>query len=192
MTSSPRSSLPKELEAVMMVSSDPISGARAAGILGVSIQEIQEAVVALSDFYDQSDRGFYIQEVAGGYRLAARPEMSEVLERFALSQTPPRLSSALLETLAIIAYRQPISKAQISAIRGVNSDHVIRMLTSRGYIEASARDSGAGGARYYRTTPTFLEKLGIFSISDLPKVEGFLPGPEVAEALEASLFDGDY
>ncbi len=184
--------LSKGIEAILMVSSEPVSSERAAEILSISVSEFESALSELSDFYDSSDRGFYIQRVGGGFRFAARPEMKEILEKYALSQNPPRLSGAVMETLAVIAYRQPISRAQISAIRGVNSDHAVKMLLSRGYVEASSRDTGPRGVRYLHTTQLFLEKLGLFTLSDLPKIEGFLPGPEVAEALEASLFESSH
>ncbi len=175
-----------------MVISEPLSIERATEVFGVRNEEFEAAIDELASFYLSSDRGFYIQKVAEGYRFASCPEMSSVIEKFALSQIHPRLSGAVLETLAIIAYRQPISRAQISSIRGVNSDYVIKVLISRGYIESTVAETGPGSPRYYTTTPAFLEKLGIFSLAELPKVEGFMPLPEVAEALEASLFDGSY
>ncbi len=187
-----RATLLKEIEAVLMVSSEPLSAERAERIFGVDSGEFQMAIDELAEFYSSSDRGFFVQKVAGGYRFASSPEMSPVIEKFALSQIQPRLSSAVLETLAIVAYRQPISRAQISSIRGVNSDYVIKVLISRGYIESSSRDAWPGSPHYYTTTPSFLEKLGIYSLTELPKVEGFMPPPEVADALEASLFDGSY
>lgn len=175
-----------------MVSPEPLSVERAAEVFGVLHGEFETAIDELSRFYSSSDRGFYIQKVAEGYRFASRPEMSPVIEKFALNQIQPRLSSAVLETLAIIAYSQPISRAQISSIRGVNSDYVIKVLISRGYIESTAAEAGPGSPRYYTTAPAFLEKLGIFNLAELPRVEGFMPPPEVAEALEASLFDGSF
>ena len=179
----------KQIEAVLIVSSDPLTHRRATELFGLTASEFDEALTCLSDHYDSTDRAFFIQKVAGGVRLAARPEMAETLELFALTQTPPRLSGAVMETLALIAYRQPISRAQISAIRGVNSDHAVKMLMIRGYVEVSSREIGPSGARPLRTTSFFLEKLGIFSISDLPRIDGFLPSIDEAEQLEASLFD---
>ncbi|TAN25015.1 MAG: SMC-Scp complex subunit ScpB [Actinomycetota bacterium] len=182
----------RELEAVLMVSAEPVSLEQISDILDISGPKAEQLLEELAEFYLQSDRGFYIQKVAEGYRYAVLPELAHVMEKIAISQSPPRLSGAALETLAIIAYRQPISRAQIAAIRGVNSDYVIRMLESRGYIEPDARNPVPGTPLYYSTTPMFLEKLGIFSLADLPRVEGFVPGPEFAEALETSLFDGTY
>lgn len=191
MNSSSELPLTKQIEAILMVSPEPLSSEHGAEVLGVTITEFESAIEALQEFYLRSDRGFFLQRVAGGYRFASSPEMSDVIERFALSQSPPRLSSAALETLAIVAYRQPISRAQIASIRGVNSDYVVRLLVSMGYIESSGNDPGPGLAKYYVTTTAFLDKLGIYSLSELPSIDGFMPEREAVEALEASLFDSD-
>lgn len=184
-------SLAQKLEAILMVTSEPLTLQKASQVLDASVAEIEKSLDALTKFYEDNSRGFYLQKVAGGFRFASRPELSHVLERFAISQTSPRLSSAALETLAIVAYRQPISRGQIASIRGVNSDSVLKMLVARGYVEAVGKDSGPGNPVLFSTSSVFLEKLGIFSLSELPPVEGFMPGPEVAEALEASLFEDD-
>lgn len=181
--------LMQQLEALLMVSSEPLSPAKVSQVLEIPISESENALELLFDYYGKSSFGYFLQKVAGGYRFATKPEMSSVLEAFALSQSSARLSMAALETLAIVAYRQPISRTQIGLIRGVNSDSVLRMLVSRGYLEISARDSGPGNAMLYSTTSTFLEKLGLFSLDELPPIEGFMPGNEIAEALEASLFN---
>lgn len=181
--------LTQQLEALLMVSSEPLSPAKVSQVLEIPISESENALELLFDYYSKSSFGYFLQKVAGGYRFATKPEMSSVLEAFALSQSSARLSMAALETLAIVAYRQPISRTQIGLIRGVNSDSVLRMLVSRGYLEISARDSGPGNAMLYSTTSTFLEKLGLFSLDELPPIEGFMPGNEIAEALEASLFN---
>lgn len=181
--------LMQQLEALLMVSSEPLSPAKVSQVLEIPISESENALELLFDYYGKSSFGYFLQKVAGGYRFATKPEMSSVLEAFALSQSSARLSMAALETLAIVAYRQPISRTQIGSIRGVNSDSVLRMLVSRGYLEISARDSGPGNAMLYSTTSTFLEKLGLFSLDELPPIEGFMPGNEIAEALEASLFN---
>lgn len=181
--------LMQQLEALLMVSSEPLSPAKVSQVLEIPIRESENALELLFDYYGKSSFGYFLQKVAGGYRFATKPEMSSVLEAFALSQSSARLSMAALETLAIVAYRQPISRTQIGSIRGVNSDSVLRMLVSRGYLEISARDSGPGNAMLYSTTSTFLEKLGLFSLDELPPIEGFMPGNEIAEALEASLFN---
>lgn len=182
-------SVEKAIEALLIVTSEPVAASRLASVLDIDISDVEDALDRLQTFYSDSGRGFFLQRVAGGYRLASVPEVDPVLEKFALSLTSPRLSGAALETLAIIAYRQPISRNQIAAIRGVNSDSVVKLLVSRGYVETAGRDSGPGAAQLFATTDFFLERLGLFSLDDLPPVDGFLPSPEVAEALEASLFD---
>lgn len=184
-----RNQLMQKLEALLMVTSEPLSPAKVSQVLAISINESETALEHLFDYYGNSSFGYFLEKVAGGYRFATKPEMSPVLEAFALSQSSSRLSMAALETLAIVAYRQPISRTQIGTIRGVNSDSVLRMLVSRGYLETSTRDSGPGNALLYSTTSTFLEKLGLYSIDELPPIEGFMPGNEIAEALEASLFN---
>lgn len=183
------SELMQKVEALLMVTSEPLSPAKVCQVLEVSITESESVLEYLCDYYNHSNFGYFLQKAAGGYRFATKPEMASVLEAFAISQSSARLSMAALETLAIVAYRQPISRTQIGTIRGVNSDSVLRMLVSRGYLEVSARDGGPGNAMLYSTTSTFLEKLGIFSLDELPPIEGFMPGNEIAEALEASLFN---
>lgn len=191
LSSTDNSQLTRQIEALLMVVPEPLSTLRGSEVLGVSSAEFESAIAELQEFYESTERGYFIQRVAGGYRFASRPDMSDLIERFAKSQTAPRLSAAVLETLAIVAYRQPVTRAQISAIRGVNSDYVIKVLLARGFIEWHSRDGNQGGPRYFSTTPTFLEKLGLFSLSELPEIEGFMPGADIAESLEASLFDGD-
>lgn len=184
-------SLIRGLEAILIVTSEPLTVHKASQVLNSSGKDIEKAFDELAKFYEDSARGFYLQKVAGGFRFASRPELSYVLERFAISQTSPRLSSAALETLAIVAYRQPISRGQIASIRGVNSDSVLKMLVARGYVEAVGKDSGPGNPVLFSTSDIFLEKLGLFSLSELPPIEGFMPGSDFAEALETSFFEDD-
>ncbi len=125
--------------------------------------------------------------VAGGWRFQSHPDMAAHVEQFVLVGQSSRLSNAALESLAIIAYKQPISRAQIAAIRGVNADGVIRTLSQRGYITEVARDPGPGQASLYGTTRLFLERLGIDSLADLPAVADFVPGADVVETLEQGL-----
>jgi segregation and condensation protein B len=128
--------------------------------------------------------------VAGGYRYQTHHDMAPFVERYAMEGVSSRLSSAALETLAIVAYRQPVSRAQIAALRGVNVDGVVRLLEQRGYISAVGHAPGPGAPVLYATTPAFLEKLGIYGVEDLPPVEELLPGPEVVEQLEERLRPG--
>jgi segregation and condensation protein B len=124
---------------------------------------------------------------AGGYRYQSRGDLAPYVERFILDGQRARLSGAALETLAIVAYKQPISRSQIASIRGVDPDGVLRTLQSRGYIDQVGRDPGPGQAVMWGTTPAFLEKLGINSINDLPSIVDFVPDAEVVEALEQGL-----
>ena len=134
-----------------------------------------------------SGRGFQLVRVAGGYRFQTHPELTPYVERFVLHDQRARLSGAALETLAIVAYKQPISRAQIASIRGVDPDGVLRTLQGRGYIDAVGRDPGPGQAVLYGTTASFLEKLGLDSVEDLPPIADFIPDADVVEALEAGL-----
>ena len=124
-----------------------------------------------------------LARVAGGYRYQTHPDLAPYVERFANREVSPRLSTAALETLAIVAYRQPVSRAQISSLRGVNVDGVVRLLEQRGYIEAVGRAEGPGQPVLFGTTELFLERLGLDRLDQLPPVEDFLPGAEVVGEL---------
>jgi segregation and condensation protein B len=126
-------------------------------------------------------------QIAGGYRYQSHPDVAAYVERFILDGQRARLSGAALETLAIVAYKQPLSRAQIASIRGVDPDGVLRTLQGRGYIDQVGRDPGPGQAVLWGTTPAFLEKLGINSVNDLPPIVEFLPGADIVEALEVGL-----
>jgi segregation and condensation protein B len=125
--------------------------------------------------------------VAGGWRFQSHADLAPYVERFVLEGQSARLSAAALETLAIVAYKQPVSRAQVAAIRGVNVDGVARTLQQRGYIEEIARDPGPGQAVLYGTSRQFLEKLGLGSIDDLPPLGQFVPGADIVEQLEHGL-----
>ncbi len=125
--------------------------------------------------------------VAGGYRFQSHPELAPYIERFVLEGQTARLSAAALETLAIVAYKQPVSRAQVASIRGVNSDGVMRTLCHRGYITEVGHDPGPGQAALYGTTPLLLERLGLDRVDELPPLGDFVPGPEVMDALEQGL-----
>jgi segregation and condensation protein B len=158
-----------------------------AQLLEVSPARVQALCEALAASYEADNRGIVLARVAGGYRLQTHPDLAPYVERFVLEGQSARLSAAALETLAIVAYKQPISRAQISAIRGVNVDGVIRTLQHRGYIEEIARDPGPGLAVLYGTSTSFLEKLGLDSLDDLPPLGEFVPSAEIVEALEQGL-----
>ncbi len=183
----PQSEAAKAIEAILMVAQEPVDPHHLAQLLEVAPARVEELCAELQAAYEADDRGFVLARVAGGYRFQSHAEMAPYVERFVLEGQTARLSAAALETLAIIAYKQPISRAQVAAIRGVNVDGVIRTLDQRGYIAEVARDPGPGQAVLYGTTPRFLERLGIHSIEDLPAVAEFVPGADVVEALEQGL-----
>ena len=177
----------KAIEAVLMVAVEPVAPHLLAELLEVPTERVEAICDELAARYANEQRGFVLARVAGGYRFQSHPDQERFVERFMLEGQSSRLSAAALETLAIVAYKQPVSRAQVSAIRGVNVDGVVRALTQRGYIEAVARDPGPGQAVLYGTTPLFLERLGLDSLEQLPPLGDFVPGPEVVEALEEGL-----
>ncbi len=177
----------RAFEALLMVADEPIPAGLCAQLLEVSQGDLDELAETLIAEYDASDRGFVLRRVAGGYRYYSHPDMAPYVERFVLEGQSARLSNAALETLAIVAYKQPISRGQIAEIRGVNVDSTLRTLVIRGYCAEVGRDSGPGQAVLYGTTPMFLEKLGLDSVNDLPALADFVPGPEVMAGFENSL-----
>lgn len=179
--------LGRAIEAVLFVAVEPVLPGLLAELLEEPVERVEEALVALADGYLSQNRGFVLARIAGGARLQTHPDLSPYVERFANRDVSHRLSTAALETLAIVAYRQPVSRAQISSLRGVNVDGVTRLLEQRGYIEVVGRADGPGQPALYGTTDLFLERLGLDSLHQLPPVEDFLPGPEVAGELELDL-----
>jgi segregation and condensation protein B len=177
----------RAVEAIVMVAEAPVEPGLLAQLLELSVERIEEICSELALSYEAEDRGFQLQRVAGGYRYASHPDLAAYVERFVLEGQSTRLSSAALETLAIVAYKQPVSRVQVSAIRGVDADGVLRTLVQRGYVAEVARDPGPGQAVLYGTTPTFLEKLGLDRIDELPSIADHIPGADVVEALEAGL-----
>jgi len=177
----------RALEAILLVAEEPVEPHLLAQLLEVSPARVDEVCATLAASYEDEERGFVVARVAGGYRLQTHPDLAPYVERFVLDGQPARLSGAALETLAVVAYRQPVSRPQVASVRGVNADAVMRTLSHRGYIEEVGRDPGPGQAVLYGTTRLFLEKLGIDSLADLPPLSSFVPGPEVVEAIERSL-----
>ena len=177
----------RALEAIVLVASDPVSPDLLAEILEISPDSVVAICESLATAYEEAGHGFQLIKVAGGYRYQSHPDVAAYVERFILDGQRARLSGAALETLAIVAYKQPISRAQIASIRGVDPDAVLRTLQSRGYIDQAGRDPGPGQAVLWATTPLFLEKLGIDSINDLPPIAEFMPEADVVEALELGL-----
>jgi segregation and condensation protein B len=179
--------LGRAVEAVLLVAVEPVPPGMLAELLEVPVERIEETLDALAQEYTVSGRGFILARIAGGARLQTHPDLAPYVERFANRDVSPRLSTAALETLAIVAYRQPVSRGQISSLRGVNVDGVTRLLEQRGYISVVGHAEGPGQPALFGTTDLFLERLGMDSLAQLPPVEDFLPGPEVAGQFEAEL-----
>jgi segregation and condensation protein B len=179
--------LRRAIEAVILVAVEPVLPGLLAELLEEPAERVDAACDELAAQYAADGRGFVLARIAGGVRLQTHPDLAPYVERFANREVSHRLSTAALESLAIVAYRQPVSRAQISALRGVNVDGVVRLLEQRGYIESVGRADGPGQPVLYGTTDLFLERLGLDRIDQLPPVEDFLPGPEVAGELEEGL-----
>jgi len=177
----------RAIEAIVLVATEPVPTDQLAQLLELPLTVVNELCLNLADAYDQAGHGFQFVRVAGGWRYQTHADMSPYVERFLLDGQRARMSGAALETLAIVAYKQPISRAQIASIRGVDPDGVLRTLAARGYVNQVATDPGPGQAALFGTTPQFLEKLGLNSLSDLPPLAEFVPAAEVVEALEYGL-----
>jgi segregation and condensation protein B len=187
MTAEPATERLRAIEAIVLVAHDPVPPDLLAQLLECSIDDIETSCAQLAAEYRERQRGFELVRVAGGYRYQTAADQIAYVERFLLSDQRARLTAAALETLAIIAYKQPISRAQIAAIRGVDPDGVLRTLQARGYVDAVGRDPGPGQAVLFGTTAAFLERLGLDSTADLPPIADYIPGADVVEALEAGL-----
>lgn len=170
-------SLPAALEAVLLVVDEPVSEVMLAQVLERPTGEVLAALQALAAEYSATQRGFELRSVAGGWRYYTRGDCAPYVERFVLDGQQARLTAAALETLAVIAYRQPVTRGRIAAIRGVNSDAVVRTLLTRGLVEDAGIDP-ASSAVLYRTTPYFAERLGIDNLDDLPALGPLVPDPE--------------
>ena len=181
----------RALEAIVLVAEEPIPTGLLAELTEVAVTEVRRRLLALADSYRRERRGFQLVEIGGGWRFQTHPDLAPYVERYVLDGQSTRLSAAALETLAIVAYKQPVSRAQVASIRGVNADGVIRTLQQRGLITEVARDSGPGQATLYGTTRLFLERLGLNHVQDLPALADFVPPGDVLEALEVGLRAGD-
>ncbi len=170
----PMAELRPSLEAVLMVADQPLDQVVLASAVGYPVAEVQQALQDLAEEYADQGRGFELRHVAGGWRYYTREEYASVVEGFVLDGQQARLTQAALETLAVVAYKQPVSRARVSAIRGVNVDGVMRTLLTRGLVEESGHD-GEHGATLYRTSIYFLERIGIQSLEDLPELAPYLP-----------------
>ena len=185
--SGPNADTVRAIEAILMVAVEPVAPEMLAQLLEQPVAVVEELIAQLGAAYMEAGHGFELVKVAGGWRYQTSADLSPYVERFLLDGQRARMSGAALETLAIIAYKQPLSRLQIASIRGVDPDGVLRTLIARGYIEEVGRDPGPGQAILFGTTSSFLEKLGLGSISDLPPIVEFVPGADVVEALEHGL-----
>ena len=173
------------LEAVLMIADQPLDHVTLAQAVDHPPADVQTALAELADEYAEQGRGFELRNVGGGWRYFTREEYAPVVEAFVIDGQQARLTQAALETLAVVAYRQPVSRSRVSAIRGVNVDGVVRTLLSRGLIEEAGVDASSG-AVLYRTSSYFLERMGMADISELPEIAPMLPEIEDLEPTEAS------
>lgn len=176
------------LEAILMVVEEPVSSGLLAQITETSTEEIEATLQSMRSKYHEEGRGFELRQVAGGWRFYSAPAQSAYVERFVIDGQPAHLSQAALETLAVIAYRQPVSRARISAIRGVNVEAVMKTLVTRGLVEESGVEYETGST-LYSTTGYFLERLGLNSVTDLPALAPFLPDIEALDDVLSTLTD---
>ncbi len=179
----PLADLRPALEALLMVADQPLDHLTLASAVGYPPEEVRQALAGLAAEYAEQGRGFDLRNVAGGWRFYTREELAPVVEKFVVDGQQARLTQAALETLSVVAYRQPVSRARVSAIRGVNVDGVIRTLVSRGLVEEAGQDAEST-AILYRTTGYFLERLGITSLADLPELAPLMPDLEDLDDLD--------
>ena len=177
----------KIVESILLLADEPVPARLIGEVLERPRVEIQILLEDLATSYAAEDRGFVLREVAGGWRFYTDPACGPGLERFVTTHSHTRLTGAALEVLAIIAYRQPVSRVQISEIRGVESDGVVRTLLLRGLITESGRDEGPGSPVLFTVSDDFLERMGLRSVEELPPLAGFMPDSEAMEDMEAKL-----
>jgi segregation and condensation protein B len=180
----PRPGLRMSLEAILLVADEPVAEEQFADVTEAPAPVVATALRELAASYATEQRGFDLREVAGGWRLYTRAECADVVERYVSDGQEIRLTQAALETLAVVAYRQPVSRARVSAVRGVNCDGVMRTLVLRGLIEEAGADPETG-AILFQTTDYFLERLGLARLDDLPELTPFLPD-HLDDELDAS------
>lgn len=173
-------------EALLFVSDEPVSAARLAEILDRTPVDVDEVLAALAAEYRDENRGIQLREVAGGWRFYTHPAYNEAIERYVISWDTHRMSQAALEALAVIAYHQPVTRATVNAIRGVNSESVVSSLVEKGLVREMGRDK-PGGSILYGTTRAFLERFGLKSVKDLPPLEDFAPDEASREQIRERL-----
>lgn len=170
-----------------MAATEPVEAAVLAQLVEIPTARVEALCARLAAEYEAERRGFTLARVAGGYRYQTHADLAPYVERFVLEGQHARLSPAALETLAIVAYKQPISRAQLSTIRGVNVDATLRTLVQRGYVEEVGHEPTIGNPAMFGTTRTFLERLGVDTLADLPPLGDFVPEAGIVEALERGL-----
>jgi segregation and condensation protein B len=180
--------LNRSLEAILMVVDEPVSELILAQITETPTEMVISALQELAHDYEESGRGFELRQISGGWRFYSHPDLSPIVEKFVLDGQQSRLTQAALETLAVIAYRQPVSRARVSAIRGVNVEAVMKTLVTRGLVEESGIEHETG-AILYSTTSFFLEKLGLNNVNDLPALAPFLPDVDALDEVLSTLTD---
>ncbi|HYI55919.1 MAG TPA: SMC-Scp complex subunit ScpB [Microlunatus sp.] len=169
------------LEALLLIADEPMPETELAAALGAPTHVVADALAELVAFYDETGRGFELRQIGGGWRYYTREEHAELVGRYLLDGQQAKLSQAALETLAVVAYQQPISRARISAVRGVSVDGVMRTLLTRGLVAEAGHDHESG-AILFRTTGYFLERMGLRSLDDLPALAPHLPEVDELEA----------
>jgi len=175
------------VEALLFVSDEPVSAARLARVVDAAPGEVESTLAELAEEYRESERGFQLREVAGGWRLYTHPAHHDVIEQYVLSWDTRRLSQAALEALAVVAYHQPVTRAGVNAVRGVNSEGVIASLVEKGLVRETGRDKNQGNAILYGTTRSFLEKFGLKDLSELPPLAEFAPDSDTEHAIRDRL-----
>jgi len=179
------------LEAVLFVTEHPVPTGELAEVLELPFSQVEELLDELKTDLTTREAGLVLRSVAGGWRLYSHPDAYPYLERFSTSATARKLSSAAMETLAVIAYRQPVSRGQIAEIRGVDSDSAVRTLERLGLVEEKERLSIPGNPAVYQTTESFLEKLGLNDLAELPPLADHVPPAQFVDTLEESLRPGN-
>ena len=177
----------KIVEAILLLADEPLPATLIGEVLERPRRDVEATLRALTEAYGAEDRGFVLREVAGGWRLYTAPECAPWLERFAMRHTHARLTGAAMEVLAIVAYRQPVSRAEIADIRGVDSDGVVRTLQQRGLIVESGQGHGPGTPVLFSVSDEFLERMGLRTVDDLPALTDFMPDAEAVEDMEIKL-----
>ncbi len=180
--------LNRSLEAILMVVDEPVSEVILAQITETPTESVLAALQELAGEYERSGRGFELRQISGGWRFYSHPDCAQAVEKFVLDGQQNRLTQAALETLAVIAYRQPVSRARVSAIRGVNVEAVMKTLVNRGLVEEYGVENETG-AILYKTTSYFLERLGLKSLDDLAPLAPHLPDLDGLDEILESLTD---